>query len=82
MNLQDIVNMLAGLSFTVLGWFARVLWQAVKDLEKDLAKLREELPKTYLPKHEFTAVFTDLAKEMRENFTRLFDKLDGKADKP
>jgi len=78
---QEVINLLAGVGFSALGWFARVLWVAVRDLEKDLAKLREELPQTYLPKAEAREVIADLAHEMRENFNRLFSLLDQKADK-
>ena len=78
---QDIINILAGAAFSALGWFARVLWVAVRDLEKDLSKLREELPAKYLPKAEAREVIADLTHEMRENFARLFKLLDGKADK-
>ncbi len=78
---QEMINLLAGVGFSALGWFARVLWVAVRDLEKDLAKLREELPQTYLPKAEAHEAIADLTKEMRENFKRLFSLLDRKADK-
>jgi hypothetical protein len=79
---QELINMIAGLSFGALGWFARVLWVAVRDLEKDLAKLREDLPRTYLPKHEARELIGDLTKEIRDNFNRIFNLLDNKADKP
>lgn len=78
---QEMINLLAGVGFSALGWFGRILWVAVRDLEKDLAKLREELPRTYLPKTEAREAIADLTKEMRENFARLFHILDGKADK-
>jgi len=78
---QDMINLLAGVGFSALGWFARVLWVAVRDLEKDLAKLREELPRTYLPKAEAREAIADLTHEMRENFARLFTLLETKADK-
>ena len=78
---QDMINLLAGVGFSALGWFARVLWVAVRDLEKDLAKLREELPRTYLPKVEAHEAISDLTHEMRESFARLFTLLETKADK-
>lgn len=78
---QEMINLLAGVGFSALGWFARILLVAVRDLEKDLAKLREELPRTYLPKAEAREAIADLTKEMRENFNRLFSLLDQKADK-
>ena len=78
---QEMINLLAGVGFSALGWFARVLWVAVRDLEKDLSKLREELPRTYLPKSEAREAISDLTREMRESFNRLFQLLDTKADK-
>ena len=78
---QETINMIAGIAFSVFGWFARVLWVAVRDLEKDLAKLREDLPQTYLPKQEARDLIGDLTKEIRDNFNRIFTLLDNKADK-
>ena len=50
MNLpQDILNILAGLAFSVGGWFVRVIWVAVRDLEKDLARLGLKLVQRALP---------------------------------
>ncbi len=78
---QETINMIAGIAFSVFGWFARVLWVSVRDLEKDLAKLREDLPQTYLPKHEARDLINDLTKEIRDNFNRIFTLLDNKVDK-
>lgn len=78
---QDMINLIAGIGFSMLGWFARMLWVAVRDLEKDLGKLREELPKIYLPRSDAREAIADLTHEMRQNFERLFKMLDGKADK-
>lgn len=78
---QDLINLIAGVGFSALGWFARVLWVAVRDLEKDLSKLREEMPQTYLPKHEAREAINDLTSEMRNNFNRLFELIDKKVDK-
>lgn len=78
---QDLINLIAGVGFSALGWFARVLLVAVRDLEKDLSKLREEMPRTYLPKHEARELISDLTSEMRNNFNRLFELIDKKVDK-
>ena len=78
---QDLINFLAGTALAVGGWFTRVIWVAVRDLEKDLARLREDLPRVYLPKSEAHEAINDLAHEMRGNFQRLFEMLDKKADK-
>ena len=78
---QDLINLIAGVGFSALGWFARVLLVAVRDLEKDVSKLREEMPRTYLPKHEARELISDLTSEMRNNFSRLFELIDKKVDK-
>lgn len=78
---QEVINLFTTIGLPALGWFARVLWVAVRDLEKDLAKLREELPQTYLPKAEAREAIADLTHEMRQSFERLFKLLDQKADK-
>ena len=53
----------------------------IKALREEVARLREELPRTYLPKSEAREAISDLTREMRENFNRLFQLLDTKADK-
>jgi len=77
MNSQDLINLAFGAAASVLGWFARELWSAVKELKIDLAKLREELPRTYVVRDDYKS---DI-REIKEMLTKLFDRLDNKADK-
>lgn len=77
MDKQDLINLAFGAASSVLGWFARELWSAVKDLKSDLAKLREELPRTYVVRDDYK----DDIREIKEMLTKLFDRLDNKADK-
>lgn len=77
MNSQDLINLAFGASASVLGWFARELWTAVKDLKADLGKLREELPRTYVVRDDYK----DDIREIKEMLTKLFDRLNSKADK-
>ena len=77
MDYQTLFNVGLGSALTALGWFARQLWDAVKELKKDLASLREEIAKEYVPKNDFR----DFAQEIRGMFQRISDKLDEKADK-
>jgi len=60
-----------------MGWFARELWSAVKELKADLAKLREELPKTYVTRDDFR----EDMREVKDMLGKIFDKLDAKQDK-
>ena len=77
MNSQDLINLAFGAAASVLGWFARELWAAVKEMKVDLAKLREELPRTYVVRDDYK----DDIREIKEMLTKLFDRLDNKADK-
>lgn len=77
MDNQSIFNMFAGTALTVIGWFARELWTAVKELKSDLAKLREDLPKTYVMREDYKQDIRDI----KEMFNKIFDKLDSKTDK-
>ena len=47
MENQHLINALVGVGMSVLGWFARELWSAVKELKADLAKLYSQLTLTH-----------------------------------
>jgi hypothetical protein len=74
---QNLINLGLGAVLTVAGWLMRELWGAVKELQRNLNKLEAGLPKEYVLKE-------DLDKRMdhiESMFQRIYDKLDGKADK-
>lgn len=77
MDPQTIVNIALGSVMAALGWFARELWDAVKELKGDLSKLREDLPKIYVAKEDWRPEM----QEIKNILGKIFDKLDGKADK-
>jgi hypothetical protein len=77
MDTQNILNMVSVAAIGAGGWFARELWGAVKELRSDLHDLEIDLPKSYVSK-------LDMDKRMdhiETMFQRIYDKLDGKADK-
>lgn len=77
MDQQMIFNILVGVVLAGLGWFAREVWGAVKALRDDIHSIEVELPKIYVTKDQHDASMTKI-----ENlFERIWDKLDGKADK-
>ena len=77
MENQHLINMFLGIGMTVVGWFARELWGAVKELRADLAALREDLPKEYVAKDDYR----EDIKEIKALLERIFEKLDAKVDK-
>ena len=77
MDKQDLINLAFGAASSVLGWFARELWSAVKELKSDLADLREKMPQSYVMKEDYRR---DIY-EIKEYLSKIFDRLDNKADK-
>jgi len=77
MENQQVINVFLGLGMTVVGWFARELWAAVKELKADLAKLREDLPKEYVARDDYR----EDIREIKAMLAKIFEKLEGKADK-
>ena len=77
MELQQLLNVILSVAMSVVGWFARELWAAVKELKTDLSKLREDLPKTYVARDDYRQ---DMA-EIKTMLAKIFDKLDNKQDK-
>lgn len=77
MEVQAIINFVLISAVGVGGWFAREVWGAVKELRTDLHQIESNLPKEYVLK-------IDMDKRMEHiehMFQRIYDKLDGKADK-
>ena len=77
MDTQSILNMVCIAAIGAGGWFGRELWGAVKELRKDLHDIEIDLPTSYVSK-------LDMDKRMdhiESMFQRIYDKLDGKADK-
>lgn len=77
MDFQTVINLGAGTALAVMGWFARELWGAVKELRSDLARLREEIAKDYVSKDDFK----EAVREMKELLMSIDHKLDRKQDK-
>ncbi|CAB4126956.1 hypothetical protein UFOVP254_22 [uncultured Caudovirales phage] len=77
LDTQHFINTVAGIIMAVLGWFARELWSAVKELQADLARLREELPKGYVAQDDYR----EDMRELKNMLARIFDKLDAKVDR-
>ena len=74
---QTLIDIIGGAILTVAGWLLRELWGAVKELQRDLNKLEANMPKEYVLKVDLD----QRMKHIETMFQRIYDKLDGKADK-
>ena len=77
MDTQTVFNLLMSTAIGAGGWFARELWGAVKELRSDIHAIEVDLPKTYVAKEDLDKRMT----HSEDMFQRIYDKLDGKADK-
>lgn len=77
MEFQQLLNIVLGTAMTVVGWFARELWAAVKELKADLSKLREDLPRNYISREDYRSDLSEIKSMLR----RIEDKLEKKEDK-
>jgi hypothetical protein len=74
---QSIINLIIGAILSVLGWFARQLWDAVQDLKSDMKQIEVDLPTHYVRKEDLDVRLDRLEAVLN----RIFEKLDHKADK-
>lgn len=77
MESQELINVAIGTVLSVLGWFARQLWDAVQTLKIDMQKLEVDLPSHYVRKDEMETRFD----KIEAMLDRIFDRLENKADK-
>jgi hypothetical protein len=77
LDAQALFNILASSFLAGVGWFAHSLYDSVSRLRENVHNLEVDLPRSYVLKD-------DLDKRMdhiESMFQRIYDKLDGKADK-
>jgi hypothetical protein len=77
MDWQIFINIGAGAFISVIGWFAKNIWDALHDLKNSLHQIEIDLPTHYARKEEITARFDKLESILE----RIFVRLDNKADK-
>jgi hypothetical protein len=77
MDTQALLDMLTGLVIVLISAIIKVLWDAVKTLQKDMTRLEVALPTLYVPKQEFR----DEMREIKKMLERIAERLDDKADR-
>lgn len=79
MNLdQTIVNWAFGLIGTLGGFVVKAMWDAIAQLRNDLSDLNRNIARDYVRRDDYRDDIT----EIKGMLSRIFDKLDEKADKP
>jgi threonine/homoserine/homoserine lactone efflux protein len=77
MDPQSLFNIVVTAGVALIGWLAREMWGAIKELRKDIHKIEIELPSAYIRRDEFS----EGIKEIKDICRQIFDRLENKADK-
>lgn len=84
MDWQHIINLGGVAAIGVMGWFARQLWDSVKELREDIAAIRLHVSENYVKKSEVEGFRADMDKRFDRIellLDKLYEKLDSKVDK-
>jgi S-adenosylmethionine:tRNA-ribosyltransferase-isomerase (queuine synthetase) len=84
MDWQNLINIAGGAALATIGWFARQLWDSVKELKADIADLRLHVSETYVKKSEMETLEAQMDKRfdrVEQMIVKLYDKIDQKVDK-
>lgn len=77
MDAQTVVNLVGGAILVAVGWWCKEIWDSVKSLKEDIRAIEVDLPKNYVSKSDIDSRLDRIDQVLE----RIFDKLDGKADK-
>lgn len=77
MTTEQILIGIIGLVCTVLGWFARELYQATQDLRRDMSALEVQINRDYVRYDRLQ----DALKPLMDGIVEVKELLKGKADK-
>jgi hypothetical protein len=92
---QTIVNWAFAAFGAMASWILKAIWDAVRDLRKDLRDIEISLPAVYTRKDDFREALSEMKTEMRDmrqdikdsfkhvddTLGTIFKKLDGKEDR-
>jgi hypothetical protein len=84
MDFQFMINLGGAAALGIGGWFARQLWDSVKELKNDISGIRLHMSENYVKKSEVDGFRADMDKRfdrIEMLLDKLYEKLDGKVDK-
>ena len=84
MEWQTIINIGLGCVIASIGWFARELWDSVKELRRDIHQIEQGLPELSVRKDDLKEVRVEMAArfdKLESIMASFFDRLADKADK-
>jgi cell division protein FtsL len=74
---QIIVDAVIALVGALFGWLFKMVWDAIKELQRDIKETNQTIHESYVRKDDYRVEIA----EIKGMFNRIMDKLDGKVDK-
>ena len=84
MDWQTVINIGFSSVLAALGWFAREIWDSLKELRKDTHEIEKELRELYVRRDDLKEVRIEMAArfdKIESLIGSLYDRLNDKADK-
>lgn len=76
-NVQQVFNAAVTVGCMVGGWILKTIWDAIKELRDDIKEINHEVHQDFVRRDDFKDAIVDI----KEMLSKIFDKLDNKADK-
>jgi chorismate mutase len=88
MEWQTIFNFFIGGITAFIGWFAREIWESIKEIRKEIKNLDTKMHNDFVRRDDFKDAMAEHKKDMQRGFDEvkdligaLFKRLENKADK-
>lgn len=84
MDWQTVINIGLGSVLAALGWFAREIWDSLKELRKDTHQIEKDLRELYVRRDDLREVRVEMTArfdKLESLIGSLYDRLNDKADK-
>jgi len=84
MDWQMVINIALGSVLAAIGWFAREIWDSVKELRRSVHQVEKDLPEFYVRRDDLKEVRAEMSARFDkiENLIgSLYDRLNEKADR-
>ena len=68
---QNIINWVAAFAGALGGWILKILLDAMQDLKRDIKKIEQDFPETYVRKDYYKDIVEYIKEDMRERFDKI-----------
>jgi len=89
MDWQTIINFALGSFTALIGWFAREIWDAIKELRKEIRDLDQKMHNDFVRRDDFKDSMAEHKRDMQRGFDEVkeligavFKRLEQKQDRP